>query len=239
MLSKIDPMIYRLHACTPEYKDKHARLFGELRRQLSDACYVSFSAGKDSTVCAHACNLVRPGIPILLVDPGCPTHWLESEREQWQKYADSHIWSYHRFPWMKWKKSTTDLAGDVAAYRKAVHMSMFSSLEAWANSHGCTRRVWGIRKDESPARETIASLDGGKNQKRFAPIRDWTTDDVWAYLVTHELPWLSIYDNLGPDARNGLIGINGSQNGRLVFLKKYYPDAFRVARELFNADDLR
>jgi hypothetical protein len=48
------------------------------------------------------------------------------------------------------------------------------------------------------------------------------------------MPWLTIYDYLGPDARNGLIGRNEEAYGRLVYLRKYYPEAYRVAREVFG-----
>jgi 3'-phosphoadenosine 5'-phosphosulfate sulfotransferase (PAPS reductase)/FAD synthetase len=239
MPSKIDPMVYRLHACTPEYKQKHARLFYDLRRQIDSTCYVSFSAGKDSAVCAHACNLVLPGIPILSSDSGCPMRWLEEERKQWQSYADDQGWNYRLFPWNKWGKKVIEATEDVIEYRKIIHASMFSELNQWATENGYTRRIWGIRKDESIARKIRSGVDGDHCQARLAPIRDWSTNDVWAYIVTHGIPWLSIYDYLGPTARNGLIGIGGSENGRLAFLKKYYPDVYRQARQLFNADDLR
>jgi 3'-phosphoadenosine 5'-phosphosulfate sulfotransferase (PAPS reductase)/FAD synthetase len=237
--SKIEPMVYRLHARTPGYQQKRSRLFYELRQQLDNACYVSFSAGKDSAVCAHACHIVLPGIPILSSDSGCPMRWLESERVQWQEYADAQGWNYHLFHWNKWGNRVSEATGDAVEYRKRVHASMFSELEAWAIERGFTRRIWGLRKDESIARKVRTGVDGNHNQHRLAPIRDWSTDDVWAYIVTHGLPWLSIYDYLGPSARNGLIGIGGSENGRLAFLKQYYPEAYRMARQLFNADDLR
>jgi phosphoadenosine phosphosulfate reductase len=238
MPSKIDPMVYRLHACTPEYKQKHARLLCELRRQLDGTCYVSFSAGKDSAVCAHACNILRPGIPVLLVDPGCPTHWLENEREQWVAYAKEHAWNYHVFSWLKWRPDTSNISG-ATEYRAKVHASQFVDLEAWATEHGFKRRVMGLRGQESRVRRMSLATDHGASAKRLCPLNLWTTDDVWAYIITHGMPWLSIYDHLGPDARNGLIGLNGSQNGRLAFLKRHYPDTYRQARQLFNADDLR
>lgn len=52
--------------------------------------------------------------------------------------------------------------------------------------------------------------------------------------MSEGLPWLSIYDHVGPTARNGLIGRNGLEQGRLVYLRRYYPEAWRVAREMFG-----
>jgi len=68
----------------------------------------------------------------------------------------------------------------------------------------------------------------------ICPISLWTAADVWTYIVSEGLPWLSIYDHVGPTARNGLIGRNGLEQGRMVYLRRYYPEAWRVARELFG-----
>lgn len=235
--SKIDPMVYRLHARTPEYQAKERRLMSDLRRELDGRCYVSFSAGKDSAVCAHACHRVRPGIPILMSDPGCPTHWLEDERCAWVDYAKAHGWDLHLFAWDKWADGVADADG--ASYRKAAHASQFVALGAWASLRGLSRRVMGLRAEESRTRRISLGTDRGSSATRLCPIGQWSNDDVWAYIVTRGLPWLSIYDHIGPSARNGLIGKNGDAHGRLAFLKLYYPEAYRLARTLFSADDLR
>jgi 3'-phosphoadenosine 5'-phosphosulfate sulfotransferase (PAPS reductase)/FAD synthetase len=236
--SKIDPMVYRLHARTPEYREREARLFALLRRELGPTCYVSFSAGKDSSVVADACHRVAPGIPMLMSDPGCPTHWTEEERSGWIATAKARGWSLTLFAWDKWQSRPSD-AEDGAAYRRAVHATQFAELERWAGERGHSRRVMGLRGEESRIRRMSLGSDKGSSAKRLCPIGAWSTDDVWAYIVKHGLPWLSIYDHLGPDARNGLIGLNGSAHGRLAYLKLYYPEAYRMAREHFAADDLR
>ncbi len=58
--------------------------------------------------------------------------------------------------------------------------------------------------------------------------------DIWAYIIDHDLPWLRIYDCLGPEARNGWIGRNGLEHGRMVYLRKYYPEAYRFARDILE-----
>jgi 3'-phosphoadenosine 5'-phosphosulfate sulfotransferase (PAPS reductase)/FAD synthetase len=66
----------------------------------------------------------------------------------------------------------------------------------------------------------------------LCPLAEWSARDVWCCLVTHGLPWLTIYDHLGPAARNGIIGRNGEAHGRLVYLRKHYPAAYQEARRL-------
>jgi 3'-phosphoadenosine 5'-phosphosulfate sulfotransferase (PAPS reductase)/FAD synthetase len=237
--SKIDPMVYRLHATTAEYRQREARLFALLRRELGPNCYVSFSAGKDSSVVAHAAHAVMPGIPILKSDSGCPFSWLESERQQWVAYAKANGWNLLLFPWDKWSQSTRDAGDDALEHQRRVHSTQFAAIESWGKAHGRTRRVTGIRAAESVRRKMSIRLGFGASANHLSPIGTWDEDDVWAYIIKHGLPWLSIYDYCGPSTRNGLIGKNGSEFGRLAFLKLYYPEAYRLARTLFSADDLR
>lgn len=61
------------------------------------------------------------------------------------------------------------------------------------------------------------------------PVATWQVEDVWAYHITHGLPWLSIYDKMGPSARNGLVGRSGEEFGRIEFLRQHYPDVWRWA----------
>lgn len=198
--------------------------------------YVGFSAGKDSAVIAHACARVWPSVPIAMVDPGVPTHWLEEERQEWVDYAATQGWRLEIFPWDKWGDLGIATAKDAASHADAAHRSMFADLYDWAAAEGRDHYVMGLRADESRGRKLRARRYGlchehANGRTSHTPIAWWSTDDVWCYIIKHGLPWLTIYDHLGPDARNGLIGRNGLQNGRLAYLRKYYPAAFRAARD--------
>jgi 3'-phosphoadenosine 5'-phosphosulfate sulfotransferase (PAPS reductase)/FAD synthetase len=228
--SKIDPQYYRLRARHPDYQQRELTLVRLLRARLNERCYVSWSAGKDSMLVAHACQSILPAIPILMVDPGVPIHWTEGDRANVLGYTQFNRWAKVLFPWEKFTGPTSN---NEAEYRKQVHASMFHDLHAYAESIGCTKRVTGIRREESKGRARVAAQTANTLQ----PIADWSADDVWTYTIKHDLPWLSIYDHLGPLARNGLIGKNGREHGRMAFLKLHYPEAFREACDLFNARD--
>lgn len=232
--SKIDKLFFSILAASR----RHIRIVSEavdfLSGTLDETAFVSFSAGKDSMVCAHLCNKVMPGIPILMVDPGCPTHWTEIERSRITAYAKMQGWNMHLFEWDKWGEKRDD------AHLTELHKDMFSDLTAYADENGLTTRVMGLRCAESRARSTTARYLGqaytyadGKH-RRLLPISEWTTNDVWAYTVRNEMPWLDIYDVAGPDARNGLIGVNGHERGRLEYLKHYFPEAWEKAKRLIE-----
>lgn len=230
MKIKIDVTYFRLRARQREYQQRELAMVKWLRTRLDETCYVSWSAGKDSTVVAHCAKQLRADIPILMVDPGVPIHWTEGDKANMLGFAQYRGWNVRLFPWQKFAASTSN---NEVEYRKQIHDSMFHDLHAFADSIGCARRVTGIRREESKGRAMV----GAQTKNTLQPLADWSNDDVWTYHARHDLPWLSIYDHLGPDARNGLIGKNGREHGRMAFLKLHYPEAFRRACEIFNARD--
>lgn len=222
------------------YKARCASLTSFLCDLPVDRCYVSFSAGKDSSVLAHAASIAMPGVPILMVDPGCPTHWSEDERKAWKEYAAEAGWNIIMFPWDKWSDDDVRAARTARQHAFAAHRSMFSDLEQWASAHGRDHCLQGLRAEESRGRRVSLITHGDIYRKRdgsmvrVAPLARWTWMDIWAYIIDHDLPWLRIYDCLGPEARNGWIGRNGLEHGRMVYLRKYYPEAYRFARDILE-----
>jgi phosphoadenosine phosphosulfate reductase len=223
--------ILRVHAKSRAFARRLSTLRARLESLDPARCYASFSAGKDSAVVAHAAQAWAPGIPILMVDPGVPTHWTEAERAAWIDYAARAGWDLHLFPWDKWGEQGIRAATDAASHARAAHQSMFRDLRAWADGHGRDIALIGIRAEESRGRKLAAYRSRGVFEFSAWPIWDWSSDDVWAYILSNDLPWLSIYEHLGPDARNGLIGRNGVESGRMAYLRRYYPDAYRHARD--------
>ena len=234
--SKICVAYYKLRARRPEYQALLRATKGFLRARLDGACYVSFSAGKDSSVCAHLCNELKPGIPLFLVEPPGQTLWLNEERQAWLGYAETNGWSLKLFSWDRWRKKMD------TQHLQELHLDQFSEVTAYADAHGLTTRVMGLREGESNNRRmTIRDLgmdyDYVNGQRRLLPVAKWTTDDIWTYIVASGMPWLSIYDVAGPDARNGLIGLNAHEKGRLAYLKAYYPRVWEEAKQYLGVNN--
>lgn len=231
-MTPIQLAAFRAHALRPSYLRKLDAMRSMVAALDPHTTYVSFSAGKDSSVIAHACHDAHPGIPIMMVDPGCPTHWLERERERWCSYALEMGWNLTIYPWDKW--GTKRDSGSEQQYRDRIHSSMFADITDRATTDGLTCRVMGLRAAESRQRTMLVASRGdayayADGSRAALPIARWSTEDVWAYIVTHGLPWLDIYDAIGPSARNGLIGRNGERFGREEYLRNHFPDAWRWA----------
>lgn len=232
---------FRAHATLSGYRRKLDALRQTVAALDPATTYVSFSAGKDSAVIAHVCHAAKPSIPILMIDPGCPTHWLESERARWLAYASANGWNLTLYPWDKWearRDSDTE-----QQYRDRIHSSMFDAIDTRARVDGLACKVMGLRAAESRQRTMLVAMRGDAYEyqdgtRAVLPIARWSVEDVWAYIVTHDLPWLDIYDAIGPQARNGLIGRNGERFGREEYLRYHFPDAWRwaVARGVLGSN---
>ena len=192
------------------------------------SCYVAFSTGKDSSVIAHAVHARYPDVPILMVDSDNPYRWTKADAEKWTAYIERMKWNFTAFKWAKSKV--------VAGKLDKLHASMFAELQEHAEARGWTQRIMGMRQEESHSRAMLVAtkgdeydyVDGGS---ALLPIARWTTNDVWAYIVTNDIPWLTVYDWFGPDARSGIVGKNAVQYGRIARLREYDVDAYLFARE--------
>src|SRR5690606_6337946 len=144
--------------------------------------------------------------------------WSEEDRERITAWTDEQGWEVRYFPWDKWTQRTAEERDEVA-YRKQVHAGQFTALQAWADERGYSRRVTGMRCAEGGSRRVMLAANRGESANTLPPLWNWSTEAVRTYLVRHDIPWHSPYDQLGPHARNGLSGKNGTQQGRLVYLK--------------------
>lgn len=69
-----------------------------------------------------------------------------------------------------------------------------------AERNGYVGQFWGLRAEESRERAITLAKKGwlylvaDRATLTACPLGQWTARDVWAYLITHDLPWLEIYD---------------------------------------------
>ncbi len=160
-----------------------------------------------------------------------PYDWTLGDRTAWHAYARLHAWDYHEFPWDK--RAAIDRGVGVA--HLAAHATMFTALAAWASQRGLHQRVVGIRASESKTRKMLLGKRGcayalADGDEVLAPIAFWRDEDVWAYVVTHDLPVLDVYAAFGADARSGMIGTNALAYGRIARLRETFPEIYLEAR---------
>jgi len=152
--------------------------------------YVAFSGGKDSTCMLHLVLQQKPDVMVY--------HW------DYGKYLMPR----------EFEKEAIEIAYKIGAKNVIIDTSnKYTSREAtgiWYKDFlgRAAKELWqqgydlvfvGIRKHESLKRkrrirkgEKITAID------ECWPIKDWTWQDVWAYIFSKNLPYHSVYDKYAP-----------------------------------------
>ncbi len=117
----------------------------------------------------------------------------------------------------------------LAGYKKAVN--------EYVASQGWTGQFLGLRKAESRVRRMTLSRKGmiyqtsDRSTWTACPLANWTGEDVWAYILTNNLPYLESYA-LGDDPERErsettwLAAESLWRHGMAARLKKERPDEF-------------
>jgi phosphoadenosine phosphosulfate reductase len=63
------------------------------------------------------------------------------------------------------------------------------------------RRAWvtGLRREQSGARAEVPFCTVDENgRNKYSPLADWSQQDVWHYIATHEVPYNELHDQFFP-----------------------------------------
>jgi len=150
--------------------------------------YVSFSGGRDSTCVLHLILQQKQDILVLHWDFGRYFIPKEVEREirkilRILGVRNLRIETSPRYESLK-RHATNILGSD-----------FLGKLSMRLYQEGYRAVFLGLRKEESYKRRR--RMIAGKNLtqiEEICPIQDWTWLDVWAYIVSNDLPYLSHYD---------------------------------------------
>lgn len=147
-----------------------------------DTAYVACSWGKDSTVLTHLCQQVNRDIPVISF--GNP----ERVFFDYQEVIDRYCNQYHP------NLITIELEGDHVPDK-------VKAAKLWETYPVA---IVGVRKEESKARSiaitqygSIYQFKSGSHAKswRCFPLAYWNWKDVWAYIVSCDLPYLDAYNH--------------------------------------------
>jgi len=60
--------------------------------------------------------------------------------------------------------------------------------------------ITGLRREQSAARQTLEleAWDEANGLLKINPLLDWTTEDVWAYIRTNDVPYNALHDRAYP-----------------------------------------
>ncbi len=150
--------------------------------------YVAFSGGKDSTCVLHLVFKQQPELLVL--------HW------DYGKYyvpRQLHLEIITNAIRIGAKNIRIETSEKYDIYKRnargVLGMEMIGKLipKLMQESYDCC--FIGLRKDESYKRKRRLTMN--KNLTKMpevSPIADWSWMDVWAYIVSNKIPYLSIYD---------------------------------------------
>ena len=226
----MDTTALALHAQLRVFRRRVDRSLQMLTEHLADGWYVSWSGGKDSTVCAALAHAVSPGIPIVRrtrgVDyPEIPDYCAD--------LAATRGWDYRV---VQVETRDSYLAGLVDA--EPGHGDYLAAATT-ALGYEPTGWVYGLRADESAARAArLRSTRGSAilttGHGTCAPLWQWSTLDVHAALHHLGIPACPVYARLAvlgcpPDEQRVgyLVGGAGGRQGRYHWLRVGWPDEWR------------
>lgn len=108
--------------------------------------------------------------------------------------------------------------------------------------------IIGMRKDESKRRKIILNRNGaiyktkGRKSITCCPLLNFSNDDIWAYIFSNNLKYLSIYDYPYIDRRvnrNEITMLYNDaiiRNGQIFHYQKMYPDFFAWLKNRWGDD---
>ncbi len=155
--------------------------------------YVAYSGGKDSTVLAHQVLGEAPDTMVLLWDYGCHyiPRWLHEE----------FVANARRLGARELRVRTSEAYERLG--RRAVNVlgrEYLGKLVPELREEGFDLAFIGLRAEESVKRRlrTRGFTWREHGMDCCAPLRDWTAEDVWAYIASRNLPFASVYRRYVP-----------------------------------------
>jgi 3'-phosphoadenosine 5'-phosphosulfate sulfotransferase (PAPS reductase)/FAD synthetase len=205
--------------------------------------YCSISGGKDSLVALHLISRVFPACPLVWVNQGELAEWedcielIEALKSDYQILElcppRSLLQLYKDFGIPLDGKMNTKL--DKIINQKLI----YDPLEEYQERHDIKGYAWGIRAQESRNRKLYLKQHGEVHliKKGFwvcSPVGFWKTKEIWQYIDSHRLPYPAMYDRDRMTVRNGPpIGTTGVNWGRLVELRRFYPEKWQQFIDIF------
>jgi 3'-phosphoadenosine 5'-phosphosulfate sulfotransferase (PAPS reductase)/FAD synthetase len=183
--------------------EQHTRALHEARAIIERALesaqkpYIAYSGGKDSTVMAHLVLQYAPDTMVLHWDYG---RAFVPEPIQREILRNARLIGVRNL-----RIETSPLYAKLG--RRAQNVlgrHLIGRLLPQLAQEGYDLAFVGLRKQESPKRKR--RIRAGKPLSTIPecyPLQNWDWRDVWAYIVTHKLPYLSLYDQ-----RAELVGYN-------------------------------
>lgn len=192
-MNPIDREMYLLYTETEEYQESIRRLQENISKAFSEYSkpYVAYSGGKDSLVMAHGVLQEYPDTLIYHWDYG--PYYMPRKIEQEVRDIATTIGAKNvqidSTPLYKLKKREAQgILGRI----------LYGRVMAEMKTLGYDLCFIGLRSQEScKRRRRVSSLFENEILTNCFPVRHMKTRDIWAYIVSNDLPYCSHYDVYG------------------------------------------
>ena len=205
--------------------------------QVAGHGYIALSYGKDSLVTWHLAQQVAP-IPAIHIDMGPLTNWpdcLALAAVLRQRFPACLFREVRSRPYLD-----AILAGEVDLTGHHPGSGLLAETAFHLHqAEGWRGFLWGLRGVAEPIREgrhrEILLRQRGALYRRQdgllvgMPVGAWRTEEIWAYLDGHKLPYPAMYDVDRRRIRNGpMVGMTATNLGRVRQLRQDFPAIYRL-----------
>jgi len=201
--------------------------------------YVAFSTGKDSTCVLHLVREQSPDVPAVYFDADCAF----PESKAVLADTDNVIVFPAIEPLLETFRRFSGFDAGSELERETMRTTVWEPIRRLVAEYGFDGMAYGLRAEENHGRAMHAKYRGAVFQYKrdglwgCQPIHDWTYDDVWAFIVSEDLPYCGVYDKLWDMPREDQrlsywAGETKRRWGRWAVLKHHWPELFnRFAAE--------
>lgn len=160
--------------------------------KVSENNLIAFSGGKDSLIVAHLAS-THFGVKDAVIETSFMFTKSLQEARAIADHAGLELTERTRLTWDWLKRNQEYCAPPMKMQSKLYAIRQQMSVKSYAKDEGYTGVIYGRRIQENTVKSDLYQLKDGQHQCH--PIRDWLTDDVWAYIERKGLPYPSLYNH--------------------------------------------
>lgn len=186
--------IFRIWAAREEHKQLVSSTLDRMRQLIEGhRCVVCFSGGKDSTVMLHLAIQIDPGIDVFNWDQGS---WLMPRDIQAEVLANARSLGAMQLVVESAPVQEDERIRTCPERWRSSHLQHYLALNRVRRERGWQVQFVGLRKEEGCRRSAV--IREHRRRGEDYPLEDWRWLDVWAYIVSHGLPYPRVYDKYAP-----------------------------------------